>query len=87
MAMLDAELRPSPAPCAKPPDLRRGIVLTGATEQMFFFAAPLAHVVAYEQWQREQRLCQTYRRQARIARHAGLEPPPALGIRARRAPA
>ena len=47
-------------------DLRRGIVLAGAAEQMFFFNAPLAHVVAYEQWQRDQRLLQTYRRQRRF---------------------
>ncbi|MBO0749147.1 MAG: hypothetical protein J2O44_01780 [Porphyrobacter sp.] len=54
-------------------DLRRGIVLTGAAEQMFFFGAPLAHVVAYEQWRRAERLRQTYRRQAR---GVGLELPP-----------
>ena len=46
-------------------DLQRGIVLAGAAEQMFFFNAPLAHVVAYEQRQRDQRLQQTYRRQRR----------------------
>jgi hypothetical protein len=56
-------------------DLRRGIVLTGAAEQMFFFNAPFAHIVAHEQWQREERLRQTYRRQARMARGAGLELP------------
>ena len=57
-------------------DLRRGIVLTGAAEQMFFFDAPLAHVVAYETWQREERMRQTYRRQTRMAGRAGLELPP-----------
>lgn len=64
-------------------DLRRGIVLAGAAEQMFFFDAPLAHIVDYEEWQREQRLQQTYQRQARMARRAGLAPPP-LPIGARR---
>lgn len=59
-------------------DLRRGIVLSGAGEQMFFFDAPLAHVVAYEAWQREERLRQTYRRQMRMTRRAGLELPPIL---------
>lgn len=49
-----------------PADLRRGVVLAGAAEQMFFFNAPLAHVVAYEEWQRDQRLQQTYRRQRRL---------------------
>jgi hypothetical protein len=63
-------------------DLRRGIVLSGAAEQMFFFNAPLAHVVAYEEHQREERLRQTYRRQARMARRAGLPlPPQAFGER------
>jgi hypothetical protein len=62
--------------CASPPkrmDLRRGVVLTGAAEQMFFFNAPLAHVVAYENWRREERLQQTYRRQGR---RSGLGLPP-----------
>jgi hypothetical protein len=64
-------------------DLRRGIVLSGANEQMFFFDAPLAHVVAYEQWQHDDRLRQTYRRQARMARRAGLPlPPQPFGVRA-----
>jgi hypothetical protein len=63
-------------------DLRRGIVLSGAAEQMFFFGAPLAHVVAHEQWQRDERLRQTYRRQARMARRAGLpSPPQPFGVR------
>jgi len=43
---------------------------------VFFFNCPLAHVVAYEEFQREERLRQTYRRQARMARRAGLELPP-----------
>jgi len=59
-----------PATC----DLRRGIVLVGAAEQMFFFNAPLAHVVAYEQWQRDQRLQQTYRRQRRPTPPGELKP-------------
>jgi hypothetical protein len=42
---------------------------------LFFFNAPFAHIVAHEQWQREERLRQTYRRQARMARGAGLELP------------
>jgi hypothetical protein len=63
-------------------DLRRGIVLSGAAEQMFFFGAPLAHIVAHEQWQRDERLRQTYRRQARMARRAGLPvPPQPFGLR------
>jgi hypothetical protein len=63
-------------------ELRRGIALSGAAEQMFFFNAPLAHVVAYEQWQRDERLRQTYRRQARMARRAGLpSPPQPFGVR------
>jgi hypothetical protein len=65
-----------PQLCASPPtrmDLRRGVVLTSAAEQMFFFGAPLAHVVAYENWRREERLQQTYRRQARRSR-LGLPP-------------
>jgi hypothetical protein len=57
-------------------DLRRGIALTGAAEQMFFFDAPLAHVVVYEAWQREERLRHTYRRQMRMARRSGLDLPP-----------
>ena len=59
---------PPPRSRSLPPgaaDLRRGIVIAGAAEQMFFFGAPLAHVVAFEQWQRDQRLQQTYRRQRR----------------------
>jgi hypothetical protein len=57
-------------------------VLSGAAEQMFFFGVPLAHVVAYEQWQRDERLRQTYRRQARMARRAGLpSPPQPFGVR------
>ena len=59
---------PPPRSRSLPPgaaDLRRGIVLAGAAEQMFFFGAPLAHVVAYEEWRREQRLQQSYRRQRR----------------------
>jgi hypothetical protein len=64
-------------------DLRRGIILTGAAEQMFFFNAPLAHVVAYEEWQREERLRQTYQRQARMARRAGLQPPQVLRVEER----
>lgn len=64
-------------------DLRRGIALSSAAELMFFFDAPLAHVVAYEEWQREERLRQTYQRQARMARRIGLAPPPIPpGIRA-----
>jgi hypothetical protein len=70
------------ARCPSPADLRRGIVLSGAAEQMFFFGAPLAHVVTYEQWQRDERLRQTYRRQARMARRAGLpSPPQPFGVR------
>jgi hypothetical protein len=57
-------------------DLRRGIALQGAAELMFFFDAPLAHIVAYEDWQRRERLRQTYQRQARLARRAGMAPPP-----------
>jgi hypothetical protein len=79
--MIDEELRPAPPAPARSPDLRRGIVLTGATEQMFFFGAPLAHVVAYEAWQRAERLCQTYRRQARN-RAACLQPPSLVGGKA-----
>ena len=48
-------------------DLRRGIVLRSAAELMFFFDAPLAHVVAYEDWQRELRRRHTFRRQRRGA--------------------
>jgi hypothetical protein len=76
--MIDDKVRSLPLSSAKPPDLSRGIVLTGATEQMFFFGAPLAHVVAYEAWQRAERLCQTYRRQARMSRRAGLALPPVM---------
>jgi hypothetical protein len=79
--MVDEQVRPAPPPTAEPPDLRNGIVLTGATEQMFFFGAPLAHVVAYEAWQRAERLCQTYRRQARMGRGARLEPPPLVSAK------
>jgi hypothetical protein len=43
---------------------------------MFFFDAPLAQVVAYEEWQRDERLRQTYQRQARMARRVGCAPPP-----------
>ena len=60
-------------------DLQRGIALNGAAEHMFFFNAPLAHVVDYEEWQREERLRQTYLRQTRLARRAGLAPPPLPG--------
>ena len=63
--MLDDALLRSPKVALGNSDLRRGIVLAGAAEQMFFFGAPLAHVVAFEQWQRDQRLQQTYRRQRR----------------------
>ena len=70
--MVEALISAARERTAEPLDLRRGIVLSGATEQMFFFGAPLAHVVAYEEWRREQRLWQTYRRQARINRGAGL---------------
>jgi len=47
-------------------DLRRGIVLAGAAEQMFFFNAPLAHVVAYEERQRSLRLEQACRQRRRF---------------------
>lgn len=57
-------------------DLSRGVVLAGAAEQMFFFGAPLAHVVSYEQWRRYERMRDTYRRGARAARGTGLELPP-----------
>ena len=57
-------------------DLRKGIVLTGTMEQMFFFGSLLAHVVAYEEWQCEQHRWQSYRRQARRARHGGPALPP-----------
>ena len=62
-------------------ELRRGIALQGAAELMFFFDAPLAHIVAYEEWQRRERLRQTYQRQARLAGRAGLALPPVpMGI-------
>jgi len=63
--MADDTLLLSPKVPLGSADLRRGVVLAGAAEQMFFFGAPLAHVVAFEQWQRDQRLQQTYRRQRR----------------------
>ncbi len=74
--MVDEIIRRARFPTFGAADLRRGIVLTGAAEQMFFFNCPLAHVVAYEEFQREERLRQTYRRQAWMARRAGLELPP-----------
>jgi hypothetical protein len=81
--MVDAIIRRLRTPSFGAADLRRGIVLTGAAELMFFFDAPLAHVVDYEEWQREERLRQTYQRHARMARRAGLAPPPQpLGLRA-----
>lgn len=64
--MVDDIILPSRNALPRAGDLRRGIVLAGAAEQMFFFDAPLAHVVAYEEWQRDQRLQQTYRRQRRV---------------------
>ena len=60
---------PPPRSRSLPPgaaDLRRGIVIAGAAEQMFFFGAPLAHVVAFEERRRDERLQQTYRRQRRF---------------------
>jgi hypothetical protein len=60
-------LRPQSPPLGVA-DLRRGIVLAGAAEQMFFFDAPLAHVVAYEERQRGLRREQAYRRQRRPSR-------------------
>ena len=68
-------------PGSRKMDLRRGIVLTGAAEQMFFFNAPLAHVVAHEDWRRQERLRQTYERQARMARGALAPPPVSAGER------
>ena len=81
--MVDEIIRwPRPVPHGVS-DLRRGVVLTGAAEQMFFFGAPLAHVVAFEQFQRDERLRQTYLRQARMARRAGLQPPPVFHVEER----
>lgn len=81
--MMDEIIRRLRTPTFGEMDLRRGIVLTGAAEQMFFFNAPMAHIVDYEEWQREERLRQTFRRQARMARRASLAPPPLLsGVRA-----
>jgi hypothetical protein len=78
--MMDAIICPVRIPSRA--ELRRGIVLSGAAEQMFFFDAPLAHIVAYEEWQRDERLRQTYRRQVRMARRAGLPlPPEPFGVR------
>jgi hypothetical protein len=74
--MVDEIIRRVRFPAFGKADLRRGIVLTGAAEQMFFFDAPLAHIVAHEEWQRQERLRQTYRRQARLARRSGFELPP-----------
>jgi hypothetical protein len=74
--MVDEMIRRVRFPSFGVGDIRRGLVLTGAAEQMFFFDAPLAHVVAYEEWRREERLRQTYRRQSRTVRRSGLELPP-----------
>jgi hypothetical protein len=81
--MVDEIIRLTGAPTPVVADLRRGIVLTGAAEQMFFFNAPLAHVVAFEQWRRAERLRHTYARQARTARGAGLQPPPIFQVEER----
>jgi hypothetical protein len=81
--MVDEMLRSRRATPPGISELRRGVVLTGAAEQMFFFGAPLAHVVAFEQWRRDERLRQTYLRQARIARRAGLQPPPVFRVEER----
>ena len=74
--MVDQIIKPVRLPSFGKADLRRGIALSGPAEQMFFFDAPLAHIVAYEEWRREERTRQTYRRQMRLARRSGLELPP-----------
>jgi hypothetical protein len=80
--MVDAQIRTFRRPLPTSLDLRKGIVLSGASEQMFFFGSPLAHVAAYEEWRRERRLWQPHRRQARLARHGGMALPPEPGARA-----
>jgi hypothetical protein len=81
--MVDEIIRLASALTPEVVNLRRGVVLTGAAEQMFFFNAPLAHVVAFEQWQRSERLRQTYARQARMTRRAALQPPPVFRVEER----
>ncbi|WP_305096695.1 hypothetical protein [Croceibacterium aestuarii] len=39
--------------------------LSGPSEQMFFFGAPLAHVITYEEIRRDERLRWTYRQRSR----------------------
>ena len=79
---MDAQIRTFRGPSPTALDLRKGIVLTGANAQMFFFGSPLAHIAAFEEWRRDRRLWQTHRRQARLARHAGMALPPEPGARA-----